>query len=308
MAGHHPAHADLEAALAEFLGYPEALLFPSGYQANLGVLTALATGDTVLYSDALNHASLIDGARLSRAVVRVYPHGNVASLAAMLAEDRSASRRLIVTESVFSMDGDLAPLRALGELADAHGAWLVVDEAHAIGVYGQGRGACAEVGLQPDVMLGTLSKALGSQGGFVACARPVRDLLVNRARTFIFTTGLAPVCAAAALAALEVVRESPGLGASLLAKAAGLRSALHAHGIGAPGTAHIVPVLLGEEDHALRVAEGCADRGMPVHAIRPPTVPPGTCRLRISLNAAHTDEEIQMLAGVIRESIAGCCP
>jgi len=304
MAGQHEIHAELEAALANFFAQPAALLFPSGYQANLGTLTALAGRDDAIYSDALNHASLIDGARLSRAEVKVYAHNDVAALEALLAEAPEARRRVIVTESVFSMDGDLAPVAALSALAARHGAWLVVDEAHAIGVYGEGCGVCAAQGVKPDVLLGTLSKALGSQGGFVACAGAVRDLLVNRARTFIFSTGLAPACAAAALEALKIIRDEPGQGREVLLAAKLLRDALHARDIHAPGEAQIVPVLLGDEALALRVAAGCAARGARVHAIRPPTVPAGTCRLRLSVNALHSDTDLVWLAGCIADAMA----
>lgn len=304
MAGQHAIHAALEAALAAFLQQPSALVFPSGYQANVGTLTALAGRGDVVFSDALNHASLIDGARLSRATVQVYPHNDMTALASLLEASGGARRRIIVSESVFSMDGDLAPLQALAALAAQYGAWLVVDEAHAIGVYGEGRGACAAVGVVPDIFLGTLSKALGSQGGFVACTGAVRDLLVNRARTFIFSTGLAPACAAAALAALRVIEAEPSRGAKVLRAAAQLRAALHALGIGAPGESHIVPVLLGDEALALRVAAACAARGAPVHAIRPPTVPPGTCRLRLSLSVHHSDEELTQLAAIIAGALA----
>lgn len=302
MAGHLPPHASLETALAGFLDTEAALVFPSGYQANIGLITALAGREAWLFSDALNHASLIDGARLSRARVSVYPHADAGALEAQLRAAPAGVRKIIVTESVFSMDGDCAPVEALAELARANGAWLVVDEAHALGVYGAGRGLCAARGAKPDVVLGTLSKALASQGGFVACSAVVRDLLVNRARTFIFSTGLAPASAAAAEAALTLLASTPGLGATLLRNAAAFRDALRAHGIHTPGESQIVPIVLGSEAAALRAADHCRARGLSVHAIRPPTVPEGACRLRLSVTLAHPPGELARAAQIIAEA------
>jgi 8-amino-7-oxononanoate synthase len=303
MAGQLDIHAQLEAALAGFLGVEAALVFPSGYQANIGVLTALAGRDAAIYSDALNHASLIDGARLSRAVVHVYPHNDVGALEELLARDAGTGRKLIVTESVFSMDGDCAPVAALHDCAARHGAWLVVDEAHAIGVFGEGRGLCAARGAAPDVVLGTLSKALGSQGGFAACTRDVRDLLINMARTFIFSTGLAPACAGAALEAINILAAAPALAGEALERAAHFRAALRACGLEAPGEAHIVPIVLGSEAATMRAAEGCRARGVLAHGIRPPTVPPGACRLRLSVSRLHTDGQLSWAAAQIADAV-----
>src|SRR5947209_3361981 len=205
VSGDLPAHRELERRLASFLDRPAALVFPSGYQANLGVVAALAGPDDLIVSDALNHASLIDGCRLSRARVAVFPHANAAAAAAALATASAARRRLIITESLFSMDGDTAPLPDLAEVARTSDAILVVDEAHAIGVHGPaGRGLCAGAGVVPDVLVGTLGKALGAGGGFVAGSPVLREYLVNRARTFIFTTALPAPVAAAASRALEI--------------------------------------------------------------------------------------------------------
>lgn len=303
MAGETSAHAGLEAALAAFLGTESALVFPSGYQGNIGLITALAGRDSVIFSDALNHASLIDGARLSRSAVQVYAHNDVRELEARLTQTVCKGRRIVVTESVFSMDGDCAPVDEIAALVARAGAWLVVDEAHAVGVFGGGRGLCAARGAKADVVLGTLSKTLGSQGGFVACSRVVRDLLINKARTFIFSTGLAPANAAAAEAALGLLRDAPDMGERLLKKAALFREALRAGGLDVPGQTQIVPVLLGEESVTMRAAEACRARGLTVHGIRPPTVPPGQCRLRLSVSLAHTDEELRDAASKIIEAV-----
>lgn len=303
MAGQHPVHAGLESALAAFLGTESALVFPSGYQANIGLVSALAGRDGFIFSDSLNHASLIDGARLSRATVQIYSHNDVAALESLLEQAPRAARKLIVTESVFSMDGDCAPVAELAALAARHGSWLVVDEAHALGVFGEGRGLSAAAGLRPDVILGTLSKALGSQGGFVACSEPLRDLLVNKARTFIFSTGLAPACAAAATAALRHLAQGPSLGVELLRKATLFRDALRAEGLDAPGATQIVPILLGGEALTMRAAELCRARGVQVHGIRPPTVPAGACRLRLTVCIAHTDEVLHWAASQIAEAV-----
>ena len=306
--GDLPAHRTLEAGLASFVGLPSALLFPSGYQTNLGVLCALAGPDDLIVSDALNHASIIDGCRLTRARVAVYPHLDAATARRQLAEGGAARRRLLVTESLFSMDGDVAPLAELARAAADTDAILVVDEAHALGVLGPGgRGLAAAAGVVPDVLVGTLGKAFGAGGGFAAGVAPLRDLLVNRARTFIFTTAIPPPVAAAAAAALAIVAGPEGerrrtildghrrvLGAGLVAR--GLRAEA------APGP--IASVVLGTEARALTVAAALRDRGLWVPAIRPPTVPPGTARLRITLSAEHEGEDVAALADALAEAVA----
>jgi 8-amino-7-oxononanoate synthase len=284
--GARPVHDELEAALARWFDRPAALLFPSGYQANLGVLGALAAcaDGAVLLSDELNHASIIDGCRLARASTAVYRHRDVGHLAELLHEHRDRPT-IVVTDSVFSMDGDTAPLAKLAELTRDTGSLLVVDEAHAV-----------LAGPPPPdaVVVGTLSKTLGSVGGFVAGDRSVIDLLVNSARPFIFTTAGAPADAAAALAAVGIVAGEEG---------AALRSRLRAHveriapGHGSP----IVPIVLGEESAALAASAALLERGLLVPAIRPPTVAPGTCRLRVALSAAHTDEQVASLRHALDE-------
>jgi 8-amino-7-oxononanoate synthase len=312
VSGDLPAHRELESALAGFLGRQAALVFPTGYQTNIGVLTALAGPDDVIVSDALNHASIVDGCRLSRARIAVYPHGDAAAAARRLADARGARRRLLVTESLFSMDGDVAPLPALAEAAHAHDAIWVVDEAHAVGVLGPaGGGLCAENGVEPDILVGTLGKALGAAGGFVAGTRLLRDFLVNRARTFIFTTALPPAVAAAAAAALELAAGSEGdrrrdvLRDRIGWLAAQLRP-LCPPGLPGPitsGASPILPFVLGSEARALAVSSALADRGIFVPAIRPPTVPAGSARLRITLSAAHGQTDLELLVQALREAL-----
>ena len=288
VAGSRPVHAELEAALAQWKGAEAALVFSTGYAANMSVLATTGGADVTVYSDQLNHASLVDGCRLSRSKVAVYNHLDMDHLGDMLRRDRG--RRLVVSETVFSMDGDQAPVGRLVELCQRHGALLVLDEAHAV--------LGPEVGDVPDdldlIRVGTLSKALGSLGGFVAAPRRWIDLLVNRARALIFSTAPTPADAAAALAALSILRSTEG---------AERRDRLRAHIVRLrPGhPTPILPVILGSERRALDVSERLADRGLLVPAIRPPAVPPGTARLRLALSAAHTDEHLGQLAAALAD-------
>jgi 8-amino-7-oxononanoate synthase len=306
VSGDLTAHRALERALALFLDRPAALAFPSGYQANIGAVTALAGREDVIVSDALNHASLIDGCRLSRARVAVYPHLDLAAADALLAAAMPARRRLLVTESLFSMDGDEAPLAQLAALAERRNAILLVDEAHAIGSRGpRGRGLCAEAGVAPDVLIGTLGKALGAAGGFVAGSSPLRDLLVNRARTFIFTTALPVPVAAAAAAALDLAAGPEGdARRTRLADAVDRLTAGLAR-LGQPTLRRgpIFPFVLGENDRALAVSAALKQRGLFVPAIRPPTVPAGTARLRITLSAGHGPHDVERLIQALTEVI-----
>ncbi len=306
VSGDLPAHRDLEAALAQFLGRPAALLFPTGYQTNIGVLTALAGRGDLIVSDALNHASLIDGARLSRADIAVYSHGDAADARRQLAAPGPYRRRLLVTESLFSMDGDLAPLAALADAAQATNAIMVVDEAHALGVLGPGgRGLCAEAGIAPDVLVGTLSKAFGAAGGFAAGDRALRELLVNRARTFIYTTALPPPVAAAAGAALALIDGPEGQRrrTALAAHRVWLGAQLGARGLLArEPDGPIVPVVLGSEGRALAASAALRARGLFVPAIRPPTVPAGSARLRITLSAGHEPADLERLVAALAEA------
>jgi 8-amino-7-oxononanoate synthase len=286
--GSRPVHSELEDELAAWKGAERALVFPTGFAANLGVLSTLATPGIRVCSDELNHASIIDGCRLGRGDVRVYPHRDVDAVERALA---GSERSIVVTDTVFSMDGDVAPVDELIAVCMRHGALLVLDEAHAV--------------LGPDVTIpdgadvlrvGTLSKTLGSLGGFVAGPAPFIDLLVNRARPFIFTTASTPADTAAALAALRVVRSPEG---------ATLRATLRRHIERiAPGhPSPIIPVVLGDERQALAASAALLERGLLVPAIRPPTVAPWTSRLRIALSAAHTDDQVALLADALRETV-----
>jgi len=288
-------HRGAEQVLATFVARPAALLFSTGYAANLGVLPALWDQEDVIFSDALNHASLIDGCRLSRARVHVFPHGDTTALARMLADHRAEGRRaVILTESLFSMDGDEADLPTLRGLADAYDAALYVDEAHALGVFGpHGAGLCAEAGIVPDILIGTLGKAFGLAGAFAAATESVIRLLENRARSYVFSSAPSPALAAATITATRLVRAADDRRTALLAHAARLRRELRTLGLRVPeGRSAILPVLIGDPSETVRLACALLDRGVFIQAIRPPTVPVGTSRLRVVPMATHTDAHI----------------
>ena len=297
-------HGELEAELAAFVGAQAALVFSSGYLANLGVVTALSGPGTLVVSDAANHASLVDACRLARARVAVTPRDDPAAVDALLAA-RTEERALVVTDSVNSVDGAFAPLRELHAVCRARGALLVVDEAHGLGVVGPGgRGLLAEHGLAgaDDVVATvTLSKALGSQGGAVVGPAAVIAHLVDTARSFIFDTGLAPACVGAALAALRVLKAEPDRPAAILRAAAALAVA---SGVPAPPSA-VVSVVLGEPDIAVAAAAACAERGVRVGCFRPPSVPKGTSRLRLTARATLTDAELAHAGSVLAEVLSG---
>lgn len=288
-------HHLLEAELARFEGTEAALLFNSGYAANTAALPALLGPHDVVFSDALNHASLIDGCRLSKARVVVYPHRDVAELEHLLGVHRGR-RRLIVTDTVFSMDGDRAPLAALASLAKAHGAGLYVDEAHATGVVGAtGAGLCELEDVKPDVRMGTLSKALGSSGAYLAGSKALRALLVSSARPLIFSTALPAVVVAAARASLRRVREDEGLRRTLWSRVAQFATGARGLGFDVSPDSAVFSLVIGAPEAALKASEALRERGVLVKAIRPPTVPEGTSRLRVSLSAAHTAAQVDTL-------------
>jgi 8-amino-7-oxononanoate synthase len=309
LGGFGESHRKLEARLAEFEGTEAALVFPSGFAANCGTVAALVGPGDAVYCDRKNHASLLDGCRLSRADFRVYPHNDSARLDRMLARPSEHGRRLIVTDGLFSMDGDLAPLGELVEVAERHGAMLLVDEAHATGVFGPGgRGVAEQLGVdgRVPVRVGTLSKALGCAGGFVAGSRRLIDWLVNRARPYVFSTAMPSAAAAAGLAALEVVEAEPDRREGLLARAAALRDALQQQGWNTGGSAsQIIPIVVGQPERAVELSRHLKDRGLYVPAIRPPTVPEGEACLRVSLTSAHTPEVIDRLVRALEESTPG---
>jgi 8-amino-7-oxononanoate synthase len=302
VSGTMTVHRRLEERLSEFKHTQAALLFGSGYLANIGVITALAGEGKVVFSDELNHASIIDGCRLARAETFVYHHADLEHLAWGIreAEGRGA---LIVTDSVFSMDGDVAPLAEIVELARRHGARVVVDEAHGTGCLGpEGRGAVAEAGVEDevDVLIGTLSKALGAYGAFAACDQEMAQLLVNSARPFIFSTAPPPPAVAGALAALELLIEQPQRVDKLQANADILREELARERFEVAGsTTQIVPLVIGDAKQAMRICELAIERGVFAQAIRPPTVPEGTSRLRLAVMASHSRAELREAAQVL---------
>jgi 8-amino-7-oxononanoate synthase len=299
--GNTELHEEFESALAAFVGAQAALVFSSGYTANLGAVASLSGRGALVVSDAATHASLVDACRLSRARVVVTPHLDVAAVETALAV-REEERALVVTDSVFSTDGALAPLRELHEVCRTHGALLLVDEAHGLGVRGiGGRGLLHEVGLADSpgiVMTTTLSKALGSQGGAVVGPEAVREHLVNTARPFIFDTGLAPAALGAALEALRVLGAEPWRPQAVLANAAALADAC---GVAQRPTSAVVSVILGDPERALAAAAACAQAGVRVGCFRPPSVPAGTSRLRLTARASLSDLELQRARDVLTE-------
>lgn len=299
--GERVEHVALESAFAELVRTEAALAFTSGYAANVGVLSALAAPGDLIVSDALNHASLIDGMRLSRARVAVVPHNAIDTIDQEL-KSRSEERAWVVVESYYSMDADGPDLRALREVCDTRNAWLIVDEAHALGVLGpEGRGRCAEAGVKPDVLVGTLGKSFGSQGAVVAGSGVLREWLWNRARSFVFSTGLSPASAAAGRWAIEESRKNPELRAKALSNASKLRGALGARVI---GFGHVVPLVLGAAEHAVAASKRLAEVGIDVPAIRPPTVPEGSARLRLTATARQSPADIDRLLEALRDSLA----
>jgi len=303
VAGHFRLHREVEEKLAAFKGTEAAVIFSTGYMANLGAITALVgPGDTV-FGDRLNHASIYDGIRLSGARLARFPHRDLNVLEKLLREAPPRGRRLIITDSVFSVDGDLAPLRELVALKERYGAWLMVDEAHATGVLGPcGAGLAEALGLtaQVEVHMGTFSKALGALGGYVAGDRRLIDYLHNRARSFIYSTALPPPVLGAIDCALEIVAKEPERRRRLLAEAGVFRQELTAAGLDTLGSeTQIVPVLAGSNRAALDFAQALREAGLLAVALRPPTVPPGQARVRFSLSAAHAPEALAQARGTI---------
>jgi len=295
--GNFNLHRQLEKRIARFKRSEDAIIFNTGYMANLGVISALVGRKDLVISDQLNHVSIVDGCRLSRAMVRIYNHNDTLDLDRILLERTSFSRCLIVTDGVFSMDGDIAPLPQLFELAQEHQAILMVDDAHATGVLGdRGAGTVEYFGLEKQgiIQMGTLSKALGSEGGYVAGSTSLIDFLRNRARSFIYSTALSPPVIAAALAALDVLEEEPHLRWQLHANVQFLYRGLKDMGFEVlPTRSAIIPLIVGDAHKAMVLSATLAEIGVFIPAIRPPTVPEGTSRLRITLMATHTRDHIQ---------------
>ncbi len=297
ISGNSELYTTLEVNLAKTKGTEASLVFSSGYAANTSIIPVLAGENDLILSDELNHASIIDGCRLSRATKKIYRHCSVDHLQNLLTESSDFRRRLIITDGVFSMDGDIAPLPDIYKVATDYDAMLLVDDAHGFGVLGKdGGGTVAHFGLQGGdiIQMGTLSKAIGGLGGYVAGSRTLIELLINRARGFIFTTGLPPATLAAADAALNIMRSTPELRERLLKNAETLKTALIDFGYTLlPSQTQILPVLLGEPQRATKVAEALLLKGVYVPAIRPPAVPLGASRLRVTVMATHTADELQ---------------
>ena len=302
--GDTEAHRRLEARLAAFEDTEAVLLFNGGYPANLGLVQALVGRGDLVVSDALDHASLVDGCRLSRAEIAVVPHADVGAFARALAGG-GFRRKLVVTDAVFSMDGDLAPLPALAEVCARAGAALLVDEAHATGVLGaRGSGLCEATGVRPDVRMGTLGKALGGFGAYAATSRAVADLLVNRARSVVFSTTLPPALCEALVVAVDLLEHDPELRPRLWRNIRRFVEGLRRLGLEAEPRSAIVPVVLGTPERALRASAFLRERGLLAKPIRPPTVPEGTSRLRFALSAAHTEAQIDRVLQALEEARA----
>ncbi len=301
VSGERQEHGELERALTTWLGHEEAIVFSSGYAANVGTVSALAREGDLILSDAFNHASLIDGARLARARTEVYPHVDLEAVEGALRR-RKEPRAWVVTESYFSMDADSPDLRALRGLCDAFGAALVVDEAHALGALGpDGTGLCRAAGVTPDVLLGTLGKSFGAAGGFATGCAALTGWLWNRARSFVYSTGISPMVARAASEGLAASRATPALRQRLDENVSAFRRGLAGGKLRLLGYGHVVPWVIGDAGVAVAVSRELEARGLRVPAIRPPTVPVGAARLRFSLSAAHTGEEIARAVGLVRD-------
>lgn len=304
VSGQMKLHQELEESLARFENTEAAIVFPTGYMANLGTIRALVEKEDLVLGDRLNHASLLDACRLAEATFRVYAHGDLHALEQILQRAKSFRRKLIVTDSVFSMDGDLAPLREIVELADRYGALVMIDEAHGTGVLGEnGRGASEALGVEGrlEVKMGTLSKALGCVGGFVAGSEKLIQFLRNKARTFIYTTALPPAVCASALAALQIVRSEPDLRDNLKKNVSFVRQSL---GLSPqPVATPMIPVIVGEATPTLELSQFLLQAGILAPAIRPPTVPEGTSRLRLSLMATHTSCQLGQACKAIQQGI-----
>jgi 8-amino-7-oxononanoate synthase len=303
--GNHPLYAELEERLARLKGTEAACVFGSGYLANTGIIPALAGPDDLIVVDELSHACIHAGAKLSGAEVHLYRHADAAHAEAILAKHRAGKKRaLIATDGVFSMDGDLAPLGELSDIAKRFDAWLLSDDAHGLGVLGGGRGSAfarggAQAPYEVPLQMGTLSKAVGAYGGYLCASRAVIDFMHTRARTFIYSTGLPPPVVATAIAALDVIETEPAYAAEPLRKARLFTRALNLP----EAQSAIVPMIVGETEAALAASELLRDEGFLVVAIRPPTVPAGTARLRFAFTAQHPDSDIERLVGIVRQRV-----
>ena len=307
VAGNMILHQELEKKIADFKGTEAALLFPTGYMANVGALCALVGREDIVIGDKLNHASIIDGCRQSGATFRVYPHNNVSQLESLLQKSSTYRRRMVVADSVFSMDGDTAPLPEIVEIAQKYDAILMIDDAHATGVFGgHGKGMIEHYGLEGriDIIMGSLSKAIGSIGGFIAGSKRLIDFLKNKARSFIYTTALPPAACAASLAGLRLIQEDTSLIDKLWENVRYLKSQLSEFISNISAESPIIPIIIGSAEDALNVSIRLYENGILIPAIRPPTVPLGTSRLRISLMATHSEDDIDKLVNTLKPQMA----
>lgn len=304
MSGHLQLHEDLEERLCKLTGMEAALLFGSGFLANLGVITTLCGRNDEVFADKLNHASLVDGVRLSGAKFCRYRHKDMTDLRSRLAKSTTKGRRLIISDSIFSMDGDIAPLQELAEIAKENSALLMIDEAHAVGIFGHyGGGVCQSFGIKPDILMGTLSKSFASYGGFAATNTNLKKLLLNKARSFIYSTALPPACLGSAIAAIDLVLRTPQLSRNILKQARYLHEKLQEYGFTMKVfESQILQIPVGDNFKALALAESLQKKQILVTAIRPPTVPQGTARLRLSITLAHDKSNLDWLAEEIANS------
>ncbi|MCE9521652.1 MAG: 8-amino-7-oxononanoate synthase [Alphaproteobacteria bacterium] len=298
--GNHPLYGELEHKIAALKGTEAALVFGSGYLANLGAIPALAGEGDFILADELSHACMISGARLSGALVETFRHNDAEHLRTLLLRHRGGARNcLILTEGVFSMDGDVSPLPDIVALGRDFDAWVMTDDAHGLGVIGEGRGSATHWGVSPDIQMGTLSKAVGCYGGYIAASRSVVDLLVNRARSLIYATALPPAVVGAAIAGIDIIAHDKALCAKPVANARAFAAALNL----AQPQSSIVPLILGGAAAALAASNLLAEKGLMVSAIRPPTVPDGTARLRITFAADHSSNDVMRLADAVRVDV-----
>ena len=306
VSGHMTIHEQLENSLAELCGNEACLVFGSGFLANIGVLNVLAGRNDEVYADKLNHASLIDGVLLSGTRCFRYRHKDMNHLEMFLEKSTTNGRKIIVSDSIFSMDGDVAPIGKLASLAEKYEALLIIDEAHAVGVFGRGGGVCKELKLdanfKPDIILGTLSKAFGGYGGFAVCSDTMRKYLINKARSFIYSTGLPPACTGSAVAALKMIRKKRNLGEILLKKSKNFHSYLSEAGFKMQKfESQILPLHVGDNSKAVEFSKALFEKyHILAVAIRPPTVPAGTARLRLSVSLAHTNSDLKIAANKIK--------
>ena len=300
--GSFPLFQELEHHLAQWKGCEKALTFTAGFMANLGTISALVHKGDIIFSDELNHASLIDGCRLSGAKVQVYPHKDVAGLESLLSQSKHYGMRFIITDGVFSMDGDIAPLPELLELAERYDALLIVDDAHATGVIGEGRGTAHHFHCENPriITTGTMSKALGSIGGYVCGSQTIIDYIINHSRPFIFATALSPADIGASIGALEVLAEEPSVYQSLRSNTKYMNQALQSLGIPSSDETPIFPIIIGSNEDTLEASRLCEQEGIILSAIRPPTVPINTGRLRLTVTASHTEAELQKVIQVLQ--------